>query len=146
MTTSLPGWTKSNLTSFFEFVGGALVLKAEFSGHESRSAHVYEAVGSPAATPEDSAQAEAEFRAADGPAKFTRGKYLLRFFIDCAEALRAAIPTLFPRFNVAPGAPGGIGYSDGVKIIGPRCRCPNSLKEFLATNFLTHIRQAGNAN
>jgi hypothetical protein len=130
---------------FFEFVDGALVLKAEFSSPESRSAHVYEAVIAPAATHEESAMVEAGFRAEDGPAKFTRGKYLLRFFIDCSEALRTAIPALFPRFNVAPGTPGGLGYSDGVKIVGPRCRCPKSLRDFLERNFLAHITHAGNA-
>ena len=125
---------------FFEFVDGNLVLKAEFSSPDKRSAHVYEAVGAPAATSEESTAAEIEFRAIDGPAKFTRGKFLLRFFVDCAEAMRTSIPTLFPRFDVAPGASGGIGYSDGIKIIGPRARCPASLKRFLETNFIAHIR------
>lgn len=126
---------------FFDFVSGKLVLKTEFCTPESRSAHVYEAVGASASTAEESTKAETDFRAANGPAKFTRGKYLLRFFIDCAEALRIAIPTLFSRFKVAPGSPGSIGYSDGVKIIGPRCVCPNSLKEFLDSNYLTYIKE-----
>ena len=131
---------------FFEFVNGVLTLKAEFTDAEKRASHVYEAVGAPPATPEEGAAAESEFRTADGPARFTRGKYILRFFVDCATAMRTAIPSLFPRFVEPPGKTGGLGYEDAMKIVGPRARCPNSLKQFLERNHLAHIQHAGHDN
>lgn len=88
--------------AFFEYQDGALKLKPEFNSPERRVAHACAAVEAAVADAVLLKQTEAEFIMADGPARFTRGKYLIRFFIDCADAIRDAIPAFSSRFKAPP--------------------------------------------
>ncbi len=131
--------------TFFEFSSGAIALKPCFSLDASRIQHAADAVNAPIASADDLKTVELEFRKKAGIEKFVRGKYLISFFIECTEALRLAIPVLFRRHTAPPGKTACVGEGNAMMIIGPRARCPVSLRAFLERNYVEHIRQAGAA-
>jgi hypothetical protein len=124
--------------------GNCLILVGE-NGSGSRVQHAADAVKAPIASAEELKAAEVEFRNNAGIEKFVRGKYLISFFLQCTEALRLAIPVLFKRHLEPPGKTAGVGEGNAMMIIGPRARCPVSLRTFLERNYVEHIKQAGAA-
>jgi hypothetical protein len=131
--------------TFFEFSSGVITLKPEFSLDTKRVQHAADAVGAPLASTGELKATEVEFRNKAGTEKFVRGKYLISFFLECTEALRLAIPVLFKRHLEPPGRTAGVGEGNAMMIIGPRARCPASLRTFLERNYVEHIRQTGAA-
>ena len=128
--------------AFFEFSSGVIALKPDFVLETSRIQHAADAVKATVGAVGDLQTAEAEFRAKGGIEKFVRGKYLVSFFLECTEALRLAIPVLFKRHPEPPGKTAGVGEGNAMVVIGPRARCPASLRTFLQSNYGEHIKQA----
>lgn len=108
-----------------------------------RVKHAADKIKCPVAPDAELQAAESEFRAKAGVQRLIRGKYILWFFVACLEALRAAIPTLFPRHEKVPGSSGGLGVGNAMMLIGPRAKCPTALRSFLNDNFLDYIRTVG---
>ncbi len=131
--------------AFFEFSSGVIAVKPVFALDASRVQTAAEAVKAPLAPPAELQAAELEFCNKAGIEKFVRGKYLISFFLECTEALRLAIPTLFKRHAEPPGKTAGVGEGNAMMIIGPRARCPASLRSFLERNYVEHIKKASAA-
>jgi hypothetical protein len=136
---------KLKVKAFFEFRSGCLTLKSEFFPDANRVKHAAEVVKGQLASTHELKTAELEFRENAGVEKFIRGKYLISFFLECIEALRLAIPLLFNRHIMPPGKSANVGEANAMMIIGPRARCPASLRAFLERNYIEHIKQTGDA-
>jgi len=132
---------KIKVKAFFEFNSGVIALKSDFVLEASRIQNAADAVNAPIGAAGDLKAVEMEFRAKAGIEKFVRGKYLVSFFLECTESLRLAIPALFNRHPVPPGKTAGVGERNAMVIIGPRTRCPVSLRNFLEINYVEHIKQ-----
>ncbi len=126
--------------TFFEFSFGRIALKSNYVSSAKRIEHAANSVKAQIGTQAELKTAEEEFRAKAGIDKFVRGKYLVSFFLECTEALRVAIPTLFNRHLQPPGKSAAVGEATAIMIIGPRARCPNSLRTFLDCNYGEHIK------
>lgn len=125
---------------FFEFNEGRIVLKPRYSAATSRMQYAAKAVKAPEPGASDLISAEAEFRAKNGPIKFTRGKYLLWFFTQMLIELHKVSPKYCGRHTVSPKTSVNIGVSNAMVVVAPRARCPDSLKQFIERNYLDHIK------
>lgn len=124
---------------FFTFNGGRMAYAAGFDDPFTRACETADAVGASRSSKEDVERVAQEFRDLGGPKRFTRGKYLIQFLVACCEELRIMIPSLCARFTTPPGSPGIISSGTATVLLGPRCRCPQSLKSFIHDNYLNYI-------
>lgn len=128
--------------TFFTFTSGRIQVKAEYKAAEARIKFASERTSAAMSVPNDLAAAEAEFRAANGPGKFVRGKYIMWFFAESIRVLHQAIPTHFPHHTV-PRARVAMGAGNAIILIGPRLRMPASLRTFLNSNYIRYINEVG---
>ncbi len=89
--------------------------------------------------------AEMEIRSHASSFMMVRGKYVLWFFVKQCEAIWQAIPNLLPRFQNKPKKRTECGTHNGMVILAPRVRVPESLKEFVERNYLSFISEGGNS-
>lgn len=124
---------------FFAFTNCRIGTKPEFALPYDRVVHAAAAVNLPPAPPLQIASAEAEFRSRRGLEKFTRGKYLLWFFVRLAKEIHQAAPMFCAHHKVPPKARVELGTANVMAVVAPRARCPPSLKAFLERNFSEYI-------
>jgi hypothetical protein len=122
----------------FCFRNGRIEAKQQFALPRSRVQYAARAVNATAAADADIAAAEAEFRRMDGVTRFTRGKYLLWFFVQFAKHLHQEAPKFFSKHKTPPKARVELGVANAVAIAAPRVRCPESLRHFLARTFVDY--------
>ena len=128
---------------FFTFNAGRIGLKPAYSAVHSRIQHAAKAVKTPQSNAAHIALAETEFRAKQGPSKFTRGKYLLWFFAQVLAEIHKIAPIFCGKHKAPPKAVSNIGVSNAMAIVAPRARCPDSLKQFIEQNYLEYIKTRG---
>jgi hypothetical protein len=68
-----------------------------------------------------------------------RGKNALWFFVKQCEAIWNSMPKLSPRCLTKPKKRADCSIEKGVLILAPRSHTPESLKEFIRTNYLSFI-------
>jgi hypothetical protein len=124
---------------FFTYSAGRIAFAAEFADSMARARATAEAVDVTASSNEEIAEMEREFRAKEGVERFIRGKYLIQFLSDCTNEIQGAIPTVLSRFDKIPGSNGILSPGTAMVVLGPRCRCPQSLRAFLNANYVSYI-------
>jgi hypothetical protein len=129
------------MKKLFGFRIGVIHLDELYSKCSDRVAYAASATGAPLASEVEIASVETEFRSGSGVEKFVRGKYMFFFLVECSEALRQAIPHLFPQYSKPPGINPGLGTSNAMMLIGPRARCPVTLRDFLKVNYSNYISE-----
>lgn len=125
----------------FIFENGRIRLNPNFASPSSRVQHAALCVKAPVAPEHEIANAESEFRSKQGLEKYIRGKYLLWFFVYCAKAIHQAIPSLCTKYGKPPKIHIDLNVKNGITVIAPRVRCPDSLKIFLEHNYCAYIRE-----
>jgi hypothetical protein len=124
---------------FFTFNGARIELKPAYAVPNSRIQYAGNAVKAPQSAAVEIASSEAEFRAKEGPANFTRGKYLLWLFAQMLAEIHKAAPAFCAKHKAPPKASVNVGVANAMAVVAPRVRCPNSLKRFIERNYLDHI-------
>lgn len=130
---------------FFAFNAGRIGLKPSYAATHARIQHAANAVKTPQSNSFEIGSVESEFRAKNGPSKFTRGKYLLWFFAQKLTEIHKVAPAFCAKHKAAPKALANIGVSNAMAVVAPRARCPNSLRQFIELNYLAYIRGSGAA-
>jgi hypothetical protein len=86
---------------------------------------------------------EKEFKAENKFKHFTRGKYLLWFFIEFSNSVHKDIPRIIPSIKASPKTHTNLCQSNGLVIVGTRARIPKSLKDFLNNTFSYYANEIG---
>jgi len=128
---------------FFIFEEGKIRLKLSFEPPERRIHHAASKVKVPQATSKEINDTEAEFRGKQGLEKYIRGKYLLWFFVQCAKEIHGEIPHICEKYKnkKPPKVHIELSVKNAIFVLGPRVRCPSSLKTFLERNYGAYIRE-----
>lgn len=126
---------------FFVFKQGRIELNPRFASPDDRIQHAASCIGALRATDEEIAATDVEFRSKEGLKKYIRGKYILWFFVQCGKEIHKAIPSLCPRYKVAPKTRIGLGVGNAIVVTANWVRCPISLKLFLDINFVAYIKE-----
>lgn len=134
-----------DVKAFFDFNQGQIGLNASFAAAIDRVRHSASRVSSPVDTAPQLAAAESEFRAQSGAEKYVRGKYLFWFFVQCAIEIHKAIGSFAAKHRTPPKVRLPLGVGNAMAIIGPRARCPSTLKLFLGLNYRDYIQSLGTA-
>ncbi|MHC1754114.1 MAG: DUF4435 domain-containing protein [Methanosarcina sp.] len=130
------------LKEFFTFVEGKINLEERFVESTLRVEYAARCVNAAPSTNDELANAEVDFRSRQGPEKFIRGKYLLWFFVECALKLHCSIPKFCAKHSRPPKVRSSLSIKNAMVEIGPRVRCPESLKCFIERNYLEYIEEA----
>jgi hypothetical protein len=130
----------------FIFIDGKLSLKSQFVSQADRIRYASSRARVPFSTEGEIQAAEQELRIKDGLRKYTRGKYLIWFFIQCAKEIHQQISKFTAKYKAPPKARVELGFQNAMAILGPRARCPQSLKKFIEVSFLEHVRQSTAGN
>lgn len=129
-----------HLKNLFIFTDGG--IKAKFSSPIEGVNEAANYVGVTAATPENLAVAEIEFRENQGLEKFIRGKYLLWFFVQYALEIHKNIHIFCSHYTSPPKCHFPFSHKTAMNVLAPRVRCPDSLKDFIMGNYVEFIREA----
>lgn len=127
------------IKKLFTFVEGRINLEEEFVEPILRVEYAARCVNATSSTNEELAKAEVDFRNRQGLEKFIRGKYLLWFFVECALKLHCSIPKFCAKHSNPPKIRSSLSIKNAMVEIGPRVRCPESLKHFIEHNYLEYI-------
>jgi uncharacterized protein DUF4435 len=119
----------------FVFNAGCLNLKASYASPSDRIDYSASMVNAPPSQLAEICAAESEFRSNQGPEKFTRGKYLVWFFAAMVNEIHQNAPNFCAKHTSPPRACTGLGMSNAMAVVGPRTRCPASLRAFIHANF-----------
>jgi hypothetical protein len=125
----------------FAFVDANLCVREEFSSSSARVEYAARCVQLAPSLTSEIAAAEVEFKAAHGPEKFIRGKYLLWFLVEFALETHKCVSRLFVRFRVSPKARFSMGAKNAMIVVAPRARCPQSLQRFLDSTYGQFVRE-----
>lgn len=126
---------------FFEFSAGALRLRPQFQDAGTRLAHVSAQVHAPLAPASELAQAELEFWQIGGPARLTRGKYVMWFFCAFVQEVHSSLPAIIKRYSKSPKVTVSFGTGNAMVFAAPRARCPQSLRDFIDSTYCAYVRQ-----
>lgn len=127
--------------TFFKFADGKIYLNSEFTSPISRVEFAAKCAKAKQAPSDELAKAEAEFRVGRGLEKFIRGKYLTWFFIKSSLEIHSCIPKFCAKHSKPPGLKLSLSVENSMSLIGPRVRCPDSLKSFIGDNYLEYIKE-----
>jgi hypothetical protein len=130
-----------NIKKIFKFESGKINLEETFASSISRVEYAAKCVSAEMATVDDLTKAEKEFREKLGPEKYTRGKYLLWFFIECANKIHGEIPKFCIKHSTPPKKRLSLGFSNSMVTVAPLTRCPKSLRIFIECNYLEYVRE-----
>jgi hypothetical protein len=86
---------------------------------------------------------EKEFTAKNQYKHFTRGKYLLWFFIEFSNSVHKDISKILPSVKESPKTHTNLCQSNGLVIVGTRTRIPKSLKVFLNNTYGSYSNEIG---
>lgn len=129
--------------AMFCFAGGQLGVLNHYQSTMSKIGYAASCVKLPVSSSDELTVAEAEFRSRAGVQRFVRGKYLLWFFVEAASALHAAISTFCPRHPRPPKVHLTLGTANAMAVAAPRAKIPQSLREFIARNYIEYIQRSG---
>lgn len=87
-----------------------------------------------------------EFSAKNNYKHFTRGKYLLWFFIEFSNSVHKDILKILPSIKESPKTHTTLCQANGMVIVGTRARIPKSLKEFLKNTYGVYVSEIGALN
>jgi hypothetical protein len=127
---------------FFKFVDSKIYLNDELTSHISRVEYAAKCAKAKQATNDELDKAEAEFRNGKGLEKFIRGKYLMWFFIKFLLEIHGSIPKFCAKHSKPPRVKLPLSVENSMSVVGPRVRCPDSLKNFIGKNYLEYIKEA----
>lgn len=134
-----------NIKKLFRFESGKINLEEIFTSSISRVEYAAKCVNAEMATIDELVKAEKESREKQGPEKFTRGKYLLWFFVECANKIHGEIPKFCVKHSTPPKKRLSLGFSNAMVTVAPLTRCPKSLRIFIERNYQEYIGEVGNA-
>ena len=129
-----------NLKDYFEFINGKILTKSEYPTPISRIEHIANSLQQEKSPLHEIEASEKEFRDHQGLEKYTRGKYLFWFFIQCALDIHKSIAFYSKKYQSPPKCNVGLGVGNGMTIIATRVRCPSSLRDFIDVNYLAYIK------
>lgn len=132
-----------NIRKLFRFESGKINLEDIFTSVTSRVEHATKCIDVEMSTIDELIKAEKEFREKQGPEKFTRGKYLLWFFVECANKIHEEVPKFCVKHSTPPKKRLSLGYSNAMVTVAPLIRCPKSLRDFIERNYLEYIGEVG---
>ncbi len=127
--------------TFFKFVDGKICLTYEFTSLISRIEYAAKCAKAKQATDDELAQAEEEFRYKKGLERFIRGKYLMWFFIKFLLELHSSTPKFCAKHSKPPKVKLPLCVNNSMSVIGPRARCPDSLKSFIRQNYFEYVKE-----
>lgn len=125
--------------NLFLFKNGRITLKPEFISYESRVEYAGKCCNLLISNRDNLACIEKEYREQNGPQIFTRGKYVLWFFVECALKIYESIATYCSKYKAPPKVHTNFGTKNALISVGPRARVPMSLREFLTKTYLEYI-------
>lgn len=128
-----------DLSSIFHVEGGWVGVRAGFEDCEARVDRLCECVGAPKANAAALSEMEADFVAADGPAKLVRGKYLIWFLASAVNEIHQSIDNFVNSYHRPPKSKLSVGTNNVMVVAAPRARIPASLREFIEAGFLRFI-------
>lgn len=127
--------------TFIKFVDCNLCLICEFTSPISRVEYAAKCAKAKKATDEELTQAEVEFRDRKGLKRFIRGKYLMWFFIKFLLEIHTSTPKFCAKHSKPPKPKLPLCVDNSMSVIGPRVRCPDSLKSFIRQNYLEYVKE-----
>jgi hypothetical protein len=130
---------KIDLNELFEFSSKSMRLRPHCATPIARSQLAASQVGLPASTQDDLEHVITEFAEANRRRKLIRGKYVVWLLVNCLNSVHASAMEVCKELDKPPKARVALGEKNAVVIIGPRVRCPLSLKTFVARTFLRFI-------
>jgi hypothetical protein len=81
-----------------------------------------------------------EFSRSGAYKKLTRGKYIFWFLIEFCKSVHRDALNLFKGISKVPKMHLNLSFSNGMALIGPRSRIPESLREFLTVTYCAYIK------
>lgn len=87
----------------------------------------------------DTAPTQTEFGRKGIHSKFTRGKYVFWFLVEFCNAAHQDAATLFKGMSGPPKKHINLSCSNGMSVVGPRSRIPESLRSFVELTFCAYI-------
>jgi hypothetical protein len=128
------------INKLFKFQNGKISLEEIFILPISRVEWAAKCANVESSTIYELTKAETEFRSRQGLEKFTRGKYLLWFFVECALNIRVSIPNYCAKHPTIPKPKSQLSIKNAMVEIAPRARCPDSLRIFIECNYIEYIK------
>lgn len=128
--------------AFFEITEGRLTLKQEFASSASRITDAAERAKARPSTLDQISLAEAEFRSKQGPTRLIRGKYVLWLFTECAQQFHRCVAVFCAKHRNPPKLRVSIGAENAMVFVGPRARCPVTLRQFIERNYVEYVEAA----
>lgn len=82
-----------------------------------------------------------EFKTANGPQKFIRGKYELWFFIEFVLSIYKNITRFSNRYTKSPKMNVTLSQTNAITLIAARARIPSTLKNFLDKTHVKYVKE-----
>jgi hypothetical protein len=124
---------------FFVFDEERLETKPQYGTRREIVNFAANAVKAPASKCEEILLMEKEFQEKSGEKYPIRGKYLLWYFVNMACQVHCLAAKFCSKYQSPPKANVSLGLANVVAVIGPRIRCPQTLKQFIERNYLDFI-------
>lgn len=128
------------LKNLFSFSNGVMQRHANFLTDDSCIQYMATALGATASSSMDRRIVENEFNLKQGADKYIRGKYWFWFLLENAIQIHQSANFYCADYTCPPKLKISIGPKNAMIVIGPRVRCPESLREFIETNFGTFVK------
>lgn len=126
---------------YFSCTDGVLAIKPEYSTRNTRLLAAASKLGMAVSSDATLDAVEAEFRAAEMGRCFTRGKYLLKFFLGFLHSVHSSIAKFCSKHQTPPRVSVSLGPDNAMAEMALRARCPASLRAFVQSNYIPHIQR-----
>jgi hypothetical protein len=137
-----PNLNEILMRDLFYFSNGKIQEKQRPSGKSDFVAYIHERCGV-AFDPNIDVNPIADQLMKKSPFEaFARGKYVFWFLVEFCISANRDFQSLFPSIGKKPKMTTQLSISNGIALIGPRARLPESLRVFLEANYAAYIERA----
>lgn len=137
-----PSLSNIRLRDIILLVEGKVAQQQGYSLPENKIAYASAKCGLPISDEAVLKCIEEEFRKM-GIRSYTRGKYLMWFFVEYAKHIHALANIFCSRYPLPPKIRLSVGHTNIMVALAPRARAPLSLKKFVQKSYIEYI-EAGN--
>jgi hypothetical protein len=123
----------------FTLTNGVITAIAAPKGKQSVEQYIHEQCNIVADPTFDNSAERATFALLKNRRRFTRGKVVLWFVVQFCNSVHRGAAKLFSGLTQPPKANVVLSVSNGMALIGPRCRTPSSLAAFLRGTYQEYI-------
>lgn len=147
---SIIDWKRQNLRvsldnirpqDIFVFQHGMLRTKESMQDEDARIGYAAQVVNQSLPSAQTRREIVIELEGLECPRNVIRGKYLRWMFVEFCSHIHQTLSQLFPRIQSIPKASVSLGHKNAMAVIGPRARCPDLLRSFIASTYGAFIER-----